>query len=74
MDVVIKFLNILTIRDLQLFGDCELAVLAASREEYDAHAKLVRAEYSKLTHDNYVELRIKVSVPLHYVTSTFTIN
>lgn len=49
------------LRDLQLFGDCELAVLAASREEYDAHAKLVRAEYSKLTHDNYVELRIKVS-------------
>ncbi|XP_026748522.1 uncharacterized protein LOC113509387 isoform X1 [Galleria mellonella] len=48
------------LRDLQLFGDCELAVLAASREEYDAHAKLVRAEYSKLTHDNYVELRIKV--------------
>lgn len=49
------------LRDLQLFGDCELAVLAASREEYDAHAKLVRAEYSKLTHENYVELRIKVS-------------
>lgn len=48
------------LRDLQLFGDCELAVLAASREEYDAHAKLVRAEYSKLTQDNYVELRIKV--------------
>ncbi|XP_035454854.1 uncharacterized protein LOC118279306 isoform X1 [Spodoptera frugiperda] len=48
------------LRDLQLFGDCELAVLAASREEYDAHAKLVRAEYSKLTNDNYVQLRIKV--------------
>ncbi|CAB3225671.1 unnamed protein product [Arctia plantaginis] len=48
------------LRDLQLFGDCELAVLAASREEYDAHAKLVRAEYSKLSQDNYVELRIKV--------------
>lgn len=50
------------LRDLQLFGDCELAVLAASREEYDAHAKLVRAEYSKLTHHNYVELRIKVHI------------
>ena len=48
------------IRDLQLFGDCELAVLAASREEYDAHAKLVRAEYTSLTQNNYVELRIKV--------------
>ncbi|CAG9792282.1 unnamed protein product [Diatraea saccharalis] len=48
------------LRDLRLFGDCELAVLAASREEYDAHAKLVRAEYSQLTHNNYVELRIKV--------------
>ncbi|XP_049881141.1 uncharacterized protein LOC126377449 [Pectinophora gossypiella] len=47
-------------RELRLFGDCELAVLAARKEEYDAHAKLVRAEYSKLTHDNYVELRIKV--------------
>lgn len=49
------------LRDLQLFGDCELAVLAASREEYDAHAKLVRAEYANLTNNNYVELRIKVS-------------
>lgn len=49
------------LRDLRLFGDCELAVLAASREEYDAHAKLVRAEYSKLTTNNYVELRVKVA-------------
>jgi predicted metal-dependent HD superfamily phosphohydrolase len=48
------------LRDLQLFGDCELTVLAATREEYDAHAKLVRAEYSQLSHHNYVELRIKV--------------
>ncbi|CAH2057993.1 unnamed protein product, partial [Iphiclides podalirius] len=48
------------LRDLQLFADCELAVLAASREEYDAHAKLVRAEYSKLAQRSYVELRIKV--------------
>lgn len=47
-------------RDLRLFGDVELAVLAATREEYDAHAKLVRAEYCKLTHHNYVELRVKV--------------
>ncbi|CAK1589395.1 unnamed protein product [Parnassius mnemosyne] len=50
----------LALRELQLFGDCELAVLAASREEYDAHAKLVRAEYCKLAHSSYVELRIKV--------------
>ncbi|XP_062532837.1 uncharacterized protein LOC101743533 isoform X2 [Bombyx mori] len=49
------------LRDLLLYGDLELAILAASREEYDAHAKLVRAEYSKLTQDNYVELRIKVT-------------
>lgn len=48
------------LRDLQLFGDCELAVMAASREEYDAHAKLVRAEYANMTNNNYVELRIKV--------------
>lgn len=48
------------LRDLQLFGDCELAILAASREEYEAHAKLVRAEYAALTNKNYVELRIKV--------------
>ncbi|KAL0810675.1 hypothetical protein ABMA28_010007 [Loxostege sticticalis] len=64
------------LRDLQLFGDCELAVLAASREEYDAHAKLVRAEYSKLTHENYVELRIKVlnqfsQIPKLYHTPEF---
>ncbi|KAI5631785.1 hypothetical protein NE865_15512 [Phthorimaea operculella] len=64
------------IRDLQLFGDCELAVLAASREEYDAHAKLVRAEYSKLTQSSYVELRIKVlnqfsKIPKLYHTPEF---
>ncbi|KAJ0171716.1 hypothetical protein K1T71_012479 [Dendrolimus kikuchii] len=64
------------LRDLQLFGDLELAVLSASREEYDAHAKLVRAEYSKLTHDNYVELRIKVlnqfsQIPKLYHTPEF---
>ncbi|XP_053620319.1 uncharacterized protein LOC128680874 isoform X2 [Plodia interpunctella] len=64
------------LRDLQLFGDCELAVLAASREEYDAHAKLVRAEYSKLTQENYVELRVKVlnqfsQIPKLYHTPEF---
>ncbi|KAJ8708516.1 hypothetical protein PYW07_010641 [Mythimna separata] len=59
------------LRDLQLFGDCELAVLAASREEYDAHAKLVRAEYSKLTHDNYVELRIKVLNQFNQIPKLF---
>ncbi|XP_060807805.1 uncharacterized protein LOC106140905 isoform X2 [Amyelois transitella] len=64
------------LRDLQLFGDCELAVLAASKEEYDAHAKLVRAEYSKLTQENYVELRIKVlnqfsQIPKLYHTPEF---
>ncbi|KAG6460521.1 hypothetical protein O3G_MSEX012038 [Manduca sexta] len=64
------------LRDLQLFGDLELAVMAASREEYDAHAKLVRAEYSKLTNDNYVELRIKVlnqftQIPKLYHTPEF---
>ncbi|CAG5006861.1 unnamed protein product [Parnassius apollo] len=52
--------GVVPLRELQLFGDCELAVLAASREEYDAHAKLVRAEYCKLAHSSYVELRIKV--------------
>lgn len=50
------------LRDLQLFGDCELAVLASSREEYEAHAKLVRAEYANLNQKNYVELRIKVNL------------
>ncbi|XP_045507234.1 uncharacterized protein LOC123703318 [Colias croceus] len=64
------------LRDLQLFGDCELAVLSASREEYDAHAKLVRAEYSKLNQKNYVELRIKIlnqliQVPKLYQTPEF---
>ncbi|XP_026331194.1 uncharacterized protein LOC113238583 isoform X2 [Hyposmocoma kahamanoa] len=64
------------LRDLRLFGDCELAVLAASREEYDAHAKLVRAEYSKLTTNNYVELRVKVlnqfsQIPNLYHTPEF---
>ncbi|XP_023940825.2 uncharacterized protein LOC112047807 isoform X1 [Bicyclus anynana] len=64
------------LRDLQLFGDCELAVLASSREEYDAHAKLVRAEYNNLTHHNYVELRIKVlnqlaQIPKLYHTPEF---
>ncbi|XP_053620317.1 uncharacterized protein LOC128680874 isoform X1 [Plodia interpunctella] len=82
------------LRDLQLFGDCELAgreihsfivvfilqefqnLLAASREEYDAHAKLVRAEYSKLTQENYVELRVKVlnqfsQIPKLYHTPEF---
>ncbi|CAH0715132.1 unnamed protein product, partial [Brenthis ino] len=64
------------LRDLQLFGDCELAVLAASREEYDAHAKLVRAEYANLTNNNYVELRIKVlnqfsQIPKLYHTAEF---
>lgn len=54
------------LRDLRLFGDAELAVLAAGREEYDAHAKLVRAEYSKLTHHNYVELRVKVTTHTFY--------
>lgn len=49
------------LRDLQLYGDCELAVLAASREVYDAHAHLVRAEYSQLSQTSYSELRIKVS-------------
>ncbi|XP_045454977.1 uncharacterized protein LOC123664483 [Melitaea cinxia] len=63
-------------RDLQLFGDCELAVLAASREEYDAHAKLVRAEYAALAHDNYVELRLKIlnqfnQIPKLYNTVEF---
>ncbi|XP_050356603.1 uncharacterized protein LOC126777580 isoform X1 [Nymphalis io] len=63
-------------RDLQLFGDCELAVMAASREEYDAHAKLVRAEYANLTQENYVELRIKilnqfVQIPKLYNTFEF---
>lgn len=48
------------LRDLQLFGDCELAVMAAPQDQYDAHAKLVRAEYAKLSNDNYLELRIKV--------------
>ncbi|CAH2098528.1 unnamed protein product [Euphydryas editha] len=64
------------LRDLQLFGDCELAVLAASREEYDAHAKLVRAEYAALAHDSYVELRIKIlnqfsQIPKLYNTVEF---
>lgn len=49
------------VRDLQLFGDCELAVLAAPQDQYDAHSKLVRAEYSKLSNDNYLELRLKVN-------------
>lgn len=49
------------LRDLQLFGDCELAVLAAPLDQYDAHARLVRQEYAKLSQDNYVELRIRVS-------------
>ncbi|CAG9132516.1 hypothetical protein JYU34_020728 [Plutella xylostella] len=47
-------------RDLQLFGDCELAVLAAPMDQYDNHSKLVRAEYSKLSQEHYIELRIKV--------------
>ncbi|XP_039747974.1 uncharacterized protein LOC120625105 isoform X1 [Pararge aegeria] len=64
------------LRDLQLFGDCELAVLASSREEYDAHAKLVRAEYNNLSHEKYVELRIKVlnqfaKIPKLYHTPEF---
>ncbi|VVC92688.1 unnamed protein product [Leptidea sinapis] len=52
-------------RDLQIFGDLELAVLSASREEYDAHAKLVRAEYSKLTQKNYI-LNQLIQVPKLY--------
>ncbi|XP_028163891.1 uncharacterized protein LOC135083348 [Ostrinia nubilalis] len=59
------------LRDLQLFGDCELAVLAASKEEYDAHAKLVRAEYSKLTQEHYVELRIKVLNQFNQIPKLF---
>ncbi|XP_072946248.1 carboxylic ester hydrolase-like [Epargyreus clarus] len=64
------------LRDLQLFGDCELAVLAASREEYDAHAKLVRAEYAKLSNENYVDLRLKIlnqfsQIPKLYNTMEF---
>ncbi|KAI8423404.1 hypothetical protein MSG28_012551 [Choristoneura fumiferana] len=64
------------LRDLQLFGDCELAILAASREEYEAHAKLVRAEYAALTNKNYVELRIKIlnqfsQIPKLYHTPEF---
>ncbi|CAK1547564.1 unnamed protein product [Leptosia nina] len=64
------------LRDLQLFGDCELAVLAASREEYDAHAKRQRAEYSAITQQHYVELRIKilnqlVQTPKIYQTPEF---
>ncbi|XP_032521780.1 uncharacterized protein LOC116773456 isoform X2 [Danaus plexippus] len=65
-----------SVRDVQLFGDCELAVLAARREEYEAHAKLVRAEYATLTHKNYVELRLKVlnqlsQIPKLYHTPEF---
>ncbi|XP_041971993.1 venom carboxylesterase-6-like [Aricia agestis] len=64
------------LRDLQLFGDCELAVLAASREEYDAHAKLVRAEYTGMARQHYVELRVKVlnqfsQIPKIYHTPEF---
>lgn len=50
------------LRDLQLFGDCELAILAAPRDRYEAHAKLVRAEYAKLSQQSYIELRIKVGI------------
>ncbi|XP_063391576.1 uncharacterized protein LOC134677064 isoform X1 [Cydia fagiglandana] len=64
------------LRDLQLFGDCELSILAASREEYEAHAKLVRAEYAAMSNKNYVELRIKVlnqfsQIPKLYHTPEF---
>lgn len=51
--------------------------MAASREEYDAHAKLVRAEYANMTNNNYVELRIKVlnqfaAIPKLYHTEEFS--
>ncbi|XP_045519861.1 uncharacterized protein LOC123711355 isoform X1 [Pieris brassicae] len=64
------------LRDLLLFGDCEAAVLAASREEYDAHAKRQRAAYSAMAPRHYVELRIKIlnqliQVPKIYQTPEF---
>lgn len=49
-------------RDLQLYADCELAVLAAPRARYDAHARLVRREYSQLSRIAYSELRLKVTI------------
>ncbi|GBP64407.1 hypothetical protein EVAR_43184_1 [Eumeta japonica] len=65
------------VRDLQLFGDCELAVLAAPADEYDAHATLVRQEYARLTRNHYNELRVKVlsqftQIPQLFHTPEFT--
>lgn len=47
-------------RDLLLYADCELAVLAAPAARYDHQAVLVRQEYPHLSRIAYSELRLKV--------------
>lgn len=54
-------------RDLMLYADLELGVLAAKPEVYDEQARLVRAEYSPMSDENYSQFRIKVKKSTEFV-------